>query len=93
MFLSVISAKYRQLPNGDLRTPHRGKPPNAPKGFEQDIGDMFLYHPNLDSCLDRVQRKTIYGCCRKVIVKICLQKNSYQVSYMECKNCKTRRMK
>lgn len=68
----------------DLRAPHRGKPPPAPEGFVQDIGDAFLYHPVLKDCSKRISKEVLLGCCRRVLMTFCNQK---PVSYYECKTC------
>ncbi len=78
--------RFRSIPNGDLFVPQRGKAPEAPKGYCQDSGNPFLYHPILDACDYRVPFNEKLGCGRIDVGTHC-DLFEKVVTGTDCKDC------
>ncbi len=77
----------RETPAGSLIFPHRGKPPEAPAGYEKDYGDPYIFHPILEACDFRELIEVKSSCCPNGVPRIrCNQKESL-VTRKICKEC------
>jgi len=74
---------FRTLPDGRIYAPHRGKPPEAPNGYEQDR-NSFVFHPIID-CPNRITKVEKRGCCDSPITRC--QINGDMVQYIDCLKC------
>jgi hypothetical protein len=78
---------YRRLPNGDLFAPRRGSiPPACPEGYYRDIGDQWIFHPQLNACPHRTEKIDAACNCGHKIALWC-NKTSKYIKLGECKEC------
>jgi len=61
----------RQLPNGILIAPKRGRPPEIPEGYERYHGDPFIFAPKLSRCLHREIKQPESRCCNQATSMRC----------------------
>lgn len=81
---------HRQMSDGSIVFPKRGKPPMIVPGFYQDGGDPYLWHPDFIDCVYRCKKDLVLPCGRLSMNWYCelFQKIITPKTCEECDSCK-----
>ena len=79
--------RLRELSDGTLVAPHRGKPPACPDGYTTDINNPLIFHPVILDCKYRTTKQRLKSCCKRYYQsRYCLKMNKF-VNNKDCKGC------
>ncbi len=87
-----MNPRPRQLMNGDIIFPHRGKPPEKITGYMVDPKDEYFFHKIYPKCDFRIYRTVPTPCGAKKYHYFCTKildenDNNTITNYYRCEKC------